>query len=67
MIKSLGIVLESSCCVFSSILSHISLHLYSNLAEQRNSIRGKWHAYPLKTFSGDKIWSVDSQRYSIKI
>ena len=38
MTKSLGIVLESFHCVFSFILSHTYVHLYSKLAEkERNS------------------------------
>ena len=34
MTKSLGIVLESFHCVFSYILSHTYLRLYSDLAEK---------------------------------
>ena len=60
--KNLGIGLESFCCVFSFILSHTYLRLYSVLAkEERNcylALSGM--LTPHKTFSGDKVCSIDS-------
>ena len=61
MTKSVGIVLESCHCVFSFILSHTYLHLYSIIAEkERNTYLAlSGTLTPLKMFSGDKVWSID--------
>ena len=49
MTKSLGIVIESFHCVFSFILSHTYLRLYSDLAEKeiKKLPCFERHAYPL--------------------
>ena len=58
--KKLRIVLEHFCCVFSFILSHTYLRLYSDLAEkERNSyLTLSGTLTPQKKSSGDKNWSI---------